>query len=56
MVTFSNAEQSTVVKALADGSLFQLYRSSAFATAATTTLGGRDLKHLFRERVSRLAC
>ena len=49
MVTFANAEQSTVVKALADGSLFQLYRSSAFATAATTTLGGRDLNTYFEK-------
>lgn len=43
MVTFNNSEQAAVVKGLADGALTQLYRSSAFATAATTRLDGRDL-------------
>lgn len=49
MVTFNNIEQSAVVKALADASLFQLYRSSAFGEAATTKLSEQDLSTYFEK-------
>ncbi|MEM6432398.1 MAG: hypothetical protein AAF773_00855 [Cyanobacteria bacterium P01_D01_bin.115] len=47
MVDFGSLESSSAVRALADGSLVQLYRSSAFATAATTSIEGRELNTYF---------
>lgn len=47
MVTFGNIDQQSAVKALADGSLLQLYRSSAFAPSGVTALSNRDLGTYF---------
>lgn len=49
MATFGSLDTTAAVKMLADGSLFQLYRSSAFATGAVTTLENRDLASYFEK-------
>jgi len=47
MPTFGDLDTVSAVRKLADGSLFQLYRSSAFAPAAVTDLANRDLAQYF---------
>lgn len=49
MPTFGDLDVAAAVRTLADGSLFQLYRSSAFARAAVTSLEGRDLNSYFEK-------
>jgi hypothetical protein len=49
MPTFGTLDTSSAVRALADGSLTQLYRSSAFAGAGVTALSNRDLGSYFEK-------
>jgi hypothetical protein len=49
MPTFGDLDTTSAVRALADGTLTQLYRSSAFVPAGVSQLAGRDLNSYFRQ-------